>query len=303
MDPQNIFAIDFTSIGLTAAFVSPDGREEGTAGFDLCDFQAGEDGALDKFVALLSAKARTAGGDIRAVALSMPCDLDPQRKHVINFPQAGWLNGKALPEVLSTALGVPVVMERRSVVQLCYDRIMLGLPEESLAVGVYIDTHYDSAIWHRGAPVLGRNGSAGNIAHMTIHDREDNCFCGKTGCVDLYGAGIRLRQLHTMIFPDTPIEQLFEYHGDHPIVRDYLGMMAYPIAIELNIVDPDFLILGGSIPSMKGFPRKFLEEEILRHTYRPSSNRDATFLTSAASLTPGVLCAAQYAIMKLDAKS
>lgn len=297
---EMIFAIDFTNEGMTAAFVSAEGFEEGTAGFDLTDFQAGESGALDKLLALLAAKSRTAPDDIRAVALSLPCDLDAGRTTVVNFPHAAWLNGQPLPELIGSFMDVPVVMERRAVVQLCYDRIMLGLPDDCLAVGCYVDTHYDSAIWHHGAVLRGKNGAAGNIAHMSIHDREDNCFCGKSGCVDLYGAGLRMRQLHTMIFPDTPMEALFERHGDHPIVQDYLGMMAYPIAMECNILDPDFLILGGAIPAMRGFPYKLLEDQIVRHTYHPSPERVPTFIASMAGMTPGVVCAAQYAIMKLE---
>lgn len=300
MSDTTVFSIDFTNTGMTAAFVTPDGVEEGTAGFDLIDFQAGASGSgpLDKMLGLLAAKART-GGDFAAVALAMPCDLDPARTRVVNFPEATWLNGQPLPELLGDMLGAPVVMERRAVVHLCYDRIMLGLPDQSLVVGCYIDTHYETAIWHCGAPILGKNGHAGNIAHMTIHDREDSCFCGRNGCVDLYGAGLRLHQMQTMIFPDTPREELFVYHGEHPLVRDYLRMMAYPIAIELNILDPDFLILGGSVTAMAGFPRKLLEEAIVEQTYRPDASHEAVFLSSAASMSSNVICAAQYALMKL----
>ena len=294
-----IFAIDFTHDGLTAAFVSPDGTEEGTAGFDLIDFMAGDGQALDKLTALLAAKARTAGDRVRAAVLAMPCDLDAGRGRVISFPQAPWLNGRALPEIIGEALGVPTLMERRAVISLCYDRAMLGLPEDCLAVGCYIDTHYETAIWHCGRPILGKNGAAGNIAHMTIQGREDHCFCGKLGCVDLYGAGVRLKQLHTMIFPDTPLAELFVHHGDHPIVRDYLSMMAYPVAIEVNILDPDFLILGGEVPAMRDFPRAVLEEAIAGQSYRPEPDRDLVFMPSMASSTPGVVCAAQYAMVKL----
>ena len=301
MDIQDgcVFAIDFTHEGMTAAFVNPDGTEEGTAGFDLIDFMAGEGKALDKLVAMLTAKARAATRRIAAAVLSLPCDLDRERKTVVNFPEATWLNGQPLPSLVQEILGIPVLMERRSVIHLCYDRAMLGLPESALIVGCYIDTHYETAIWHCGAPLLGKNGAAGNIAHMTIHDREDHCFCGRSGCVDLYGAGIRLRQMHTMIFPDTPLEEIFERHGEHPIIQDYLSMMAYPIAIEANILDPDFIILGGGIPAMRRFPRKTLEEAITSRTYRPAPDYAATFLPSVASTTPGVICAAQYALVTL----
>lgn len=294
MDDGCIFAIDITSDTLTAAFVYADGREEGSSGFDLADFMTGETGHLEKMVSLLAAKARTAAAPIRTVAVAIPCDLSPDRRTVVNFPHALWLNNQPLAEILEGALSAPVVMERRAVTMLCCDHALLGLPADALVVGCYVDTHYDNAIWYCGKPLLGKNGMAGNIGHMTIQEREDNCFCGKLGCVDLYGAGLRLNQLHNMIFPDTPREDLFVKHGDHPIVQDYLSMMAYPIAIEANILDPDFLILGGSIPAMRGFPRATLEDAIRRHCYYPAPSTGLVFLPSEASHLPGTSALAMY---------
>jgi allose kinase len=205
-----IFSIDFTHEGMTAAFVSPDGVAEDAAGFDLADFLAGESNPLDKLVTLVSLKARAFGGRVKAAVLAMPCALDRGREHVAGFHAASWLNEQPLPAILSEMLGVPVVMERRPIISLHYDRMMLGLPDDCVAVGCYIDTHFSSAIWDAGRFVSGRNGMAGDIAHMPVAGREDTCFCGKAGCVDLYGAGARMRQLHSMIFPDTEIDELFE---------------------------------------------------------------------------------------------
>jgi allose kinase len=171
---------------------------------------------------------------------------------------------------------------------------MLALPDDALTVGCYVDLHYDNAVWYRGGPLLSRNRTSGNISHLTIHGREDVCFCGRSGCVDLYGAGIRLRQIHRMIFPDTSIEEIFLQLGDHPILQDYLSMMAYPIAMEASILDPDFVVLGGGILAMQDFPRRRLEEEIIRQSYIPGG-RTTTFLPSAADAAGGLACVGRYA--------
>lgn len=298
-----VFAIDFTHESMTAAFVDADGVEADAAGFDLSDFRAGEKEPLEKLVTMLMAKCRAASHSSIAVAIAMPCDLDKDRNTILRFPEATWLDGQKLPEILHNALDLPVTMERRSVAFLAFDMMMLGIPTDSLVMGCYMDTHYENAIWHRGAPMLGHNGAAGNIAHITIHDREDNCFCGKSGCVDLYGAGIRLKQIHTMIFPDTPLPELFVRHGEHPIFRDFLTMMAYPIAMEANILDPDFIVLGGSIASMKGFPRSYLEDQIRHHHYSPTQDWPITFMPSSADSVSGVLPISQYARMNLGIES
>ncbi len=293
-----VFAIDFSCDAMTASFVMADGTEVGTAGFDLGDFHAGDTEPLDKLAALLAAKSKAAPAKPLGVMLAIAADLDKARTKVLNYPGASWLNDRPLADIIRKTLDLPVMMERRAVVLLAYDMAMLNLPADALVIGCYVDTHYQSAIWHCGAPLLGRNGMAGDIAHMAIHDREDSCFCGKSGCVDLYGTGTRLRQMHTMIFPDMPLEELFLRNGDHPIIRDYLSMMAYPIAIECNIVDPDFLVLGGDIPSMRGFPRKFVEEQIARHRYCPAEDSCLACLPSAACGLGGLVPAAQYARMR-----
>lgn len=294
-----VFAVDFSHENMTAGFVSLEGGEEGTAGFDLHDFVAGESKPLDKLVALLAAKSRAAPGEIEAVAVALSGEVDRERRKVVNFPQAPWLNGQPLAEILESVFSAPVILERRAIVSLTYDRVMLGLPEAGVTLGCYVDTHYETAIWHNGGFIVGRNGAAGNIAHITIHGREDNCFCGRMGCVDLYGAGVRLNQLHSMIFPDTPLAELFVRHGDHPIVEDYLSMMAYPIAVEANILDPDYIVLGGRIPTMRGFPRAVLERAVSDHRYRPDPGWETSFLASLASAESGVSCAAHYAMMRL----
>lgn len=298
MTADCIFAIDFTYENMTAGFVLPDGTTEAAAGFDLTDFLAGDSRPLDKLLSLLAAKARTATIKPTLAAVAIPCDLSADRQRIINFPQAIWLNDVALPDLIAQALGLPVVMERRAITLLCYDRIMLGLPADAIVIGCYIDDHYENAVWIRGQPVFGKNGAAGNIAHMTIRDREDVCHCGKYGCVDLYGAGARLRQLHEMIFSDTPMNKIFERHGDHPIVLDYISMMAYPIAIEANILDPDFIVLGGYVPSLPGFPRHHLENEIRRHSYYPSPSKELVFVPSAAQPVTCLECVTQYALGK-----
>lgn len=295
----DVFAVDFSWEGMTAAFVDENGVSRDEAGFDLSDFLAGETGAMEKLTALLAAKARMSGGQLDAMSLTMPCDMDLQREKVVNFPQAAWLNGRPLPSIMRDILGVPVIMERRSVTMLAFDMMMLGLPTESLAIGCYIDMQYNVAIWHKGVPVLGHNGRAGNIMHLSVHGREDHCFCGKIGCVGLYGTGVRLQQLHSMIFPDTPRDQLFKVHGDHPIVLDFLQMMAYPIAMAVNYSDPDYLILGGEILGMPGFPRKYLGEEIEKAIYQPGDEGTKILPSTTGEMASGVVCGAQYARMKL----
>jgi allose kinase len=276
-----VFTVEITSGSVRAAFVSPDRRISGLAVFDLDKFSGEPSDQPEKLIALLAAKARNTPAPIDSAFLLMGCDIDREETRVTNHPAASWLVGYPLANSLSAALNVPASMRRRSQAFLSLDMETLDLPKDCLAVGCYVGSHIENAVWYRGAPIAGRNGIAGNIAHFVVHGREDACFCGKNGCIDMYGAGRRLRQIHSMIFPDTELEEIFLRLGDHPILRDYLSMMSYPIAMESNLLDPDFVIIGGWIPAMPGFPRKQLEEEIVRLRYLPGDGAGPVFLSSA----------------------
>ncbi|MDR1533537.1 MAG: ROK family protein [Planctomycetota bacterium] len=289
-----VLAIDFSHEKIEAAFVSGEGWVNAQADLPLASLAAGEARPAGKLVSLLANKAKAAPLALKSAIVSLACGLGPDGTRAVNHPAAAWLDDYPLAEELRAALGVPVRLIRRSHALLFYDLETLEIPPDSLVIGCYIDLHFDNAIWYRDGPLSGRNRASGNIAHLTLHGREDACFCGRRGCVDLYGAGVRLRQIHTMIFPETPLGEIFVRLGDHPILREYLAMMAYPVAVEADILAPDFIVIGGGIPAMPGFPRDRLREEIVRQ----SPALEARILPSASDAASGVACAGRYAFKR-----
>ncbi len=254
---------------------------------------------MDKLIALLSAKLRSFQHSIDIIVVSLNCDISGDRQRIIDFPNAVWLNSQPLPEILQQVFDKPVVMDRRAPIFLSYDRLLLGIPDESLIMGCYVNDCYESAIWYQGAILAGKSGAAGNIGHMPVHGREDNCRCGKNGYIELYGTGIRLKQLHSLIFSDTPYDELFVRNVEHPLLKDFLHMLAYPLSVEANILDPDFIVLGGTVPTMANFPFQVVEEELRSQTYRPFPSSNLKILPSAIQVSDLPLAVAHYGFQRL----
>ncbi|MDR1611917.1 MAG: ROK family protein [Planctomycetota bacterium] len=294
MSEELTLALDFSGETLTFGFVSASGATSGVARLDLADFLAGAEPPMDKLSALLAAKVRAAPGAVDLLALSMGCDISADRKTVLDYPEAIWLNGNNVVDALAGALGKRVAMERRAAAFLSFDQAFLGLPRDGVLVGCYVDSVYDNAIWHGGGILRGRSGAAGNIGHLPVHGREDNCHCGKVGCCELYGSGRRLRHMHSLIFSDVPFEELFVHHGEHPLLRDFLRMMAYPIAVEANILDPDFIVLGGLVPRMRDFPRAEMEEAIRDQCHYPSPAREFALVFSSIGDDDRIVATARH---------
>ena len=53
---------------------------------------------------------------------------------------------------------------------------------------------------------------------------------------------------------------MFACHSEDAELRDFVDMMAIVVATEVNILDPDYMILGGGVFAMKGFPMDYLTE-------------------------------------------
>lgn len=296
---KNAFVVDFSGDNLTAGFVSEELQASGVSNFDLANFLAGNNEPLDKMVGLLAAKMRASPDPVDVVVLAFDCDFAPDRQRVLNIPNAPWLNGAPLVEALQGGLGKPVILERRANMFLQYDRVVLGLPQEAMIAGCYVNDGYEGALWCQGSLLLGKSGAAGNMGHMPVHGREDNCRCGKTGCIELYGAGYRLKQLHSLIFPDIPLNDIFVQHAEHPLLQDFLRMMVYPLAVEVNLLDPDFVILGGTVPTMPDFPLSSLEEFLREMCYHPFPGDVLALTPSAIRESDYLLCPAYYGFEKL----
>lgn len=297
-----VFALDISESGLRAGFVLKDFEVTAVSHIDIANFVAGETSPLEKLLALLMAKMRTAPEAIDLIAVMVDCDVTPDRRGVLNFPGASWLADGPVADFLEKNLGKPVVLDHRAKALLAYDMALLGIPTDVITIGCYINAFYESAIWCRGAFLNGKSGAAGNIGHMPVHGREDVCRCGKSGCIELYGAGVRLKQMHSLIFPDFPLQELFVENANHPIIHDFLTMMAYPIAVEADILDPDFIVLGGDIPMMNSFPIEIVEQAIRDQAHHPYPAESLTLIRSTIKAPADRLIAAARHASTLSGK-
>ena len=65
-----------------------------------------------------------------------------------------------------------------------------------------------------------------------------------------------------------------------------------PIAAEVNILDPDFVFVGGGLVQMKGFPKDYLKERVIAHTRKPYPAENLNLLFSEAGPENGIIGAA-----------
>ena len=152
-----------------------------------------------------------------------------------------------------------------------------------------------------GRVIVGHNGVAGEIGHIPFGDSGQMCGCGNEGCAEPLAGGLFLARLVRDVFAPTPVEQLFSKHGDSPEIEQYIERLGRVIATEVNIVDPEVVLLGGGVVQMADFPRERLEKSILAHTRKPLPHDNLRMVYSdAKDGDGGVLGAGIFAWRKIN---
>lgn len=83
--------------------------------------------------------------------------------------------------------------------------------------------------------------------------------------------------------------------GGEPILRQFIDRMAAAVATEINILDPDHILIGGGIVSMTGFPRKTMSDRIIAHTRKPYPVGNLEIIYTEDTPEKSVIGAAYYA--------
>ena len=81
----------------------------------------------------------------------------------------------------------------------------------------------------------------------------------------MYCCGKALEHLQETCFPDTDISDLFTRWGDTWELDEFVHYMSVPVVAEVNILDPEAVVIGGGIVQMKDFPKKKLVQYILEN--------------------------------------
>lgn len=261
----------------------------GTAGLAEGDF-------MDGLLRLIAQYRETYKEDfqIKAVSLGFPSTIDRTRRKLLSTPNIEGMDNIEVADILERALRLPVYLERDVNLLLLYDLFSFRLEEEATVIGIYFGTGIGNGIYMNGRLLYGRNGVAGELGHIPQLHADTVCGCGNKGCIEPIGGGRCLEELCAEKFAGTRIRDIYKRYGDTPELQKQVEAMSIPVATEINILDPDYVILGGGLLQMEGFPLKTLEENIYRHARKPYPAENLRFLYSKANQENGIIGAGIY---------
>lgn len=240
---------------------------------------------------------------LAAISVGVPATVSKDKKVVLSTPNVQGLDNVRLPDALEQRFGLRTFMDRDVNFLLYHDAEKLQIPPQDSVIACYMGTGIGNVIRINGQVLTGRNGSACELGHIPVAGNRLVCACGNIGCIETIASGKYLSQLCEQTFHDPDIAGVFVNYGQTPQVREFVEVLAIPVATEINIFDPDHVIIGGGILTTRGFPREAFEQHILSHVRTPFPRQGLVVHYATDDAFGGVRGAGMYAIDQLKEDS
>ncbi len=241
-------------------------------------------------------------GRVICAAIGIPGQVSKDHSYVYSIPKVQGLQNTDLGNRISEALGMPVYVGHDVDFLLFHDMQKMNLdPERNRTIlGIYLGTGFGNSLYLNGRFHSGRHGVAGELGHIPLYRVEDVCNCGAVGCVETRCCGQALEELVKREFPDCFIAEIFAKHGDDPRIIQFVKDCAIPIATEVTLLDPDYVMMGGGVIMMRNFPIQLLEAEVRLRARHPLPSEDLQFVYATDSQTSGVVGGCMVALDWMD---
>lgn len=231
--------------------------------------QEGVEAVIDRMVSKVL-ELVGAEGVRRAMALAVaaPGPTDPWSGIIVEPPNLpGWVR-VPLKEILEARLGLTTYVGN--------DANVAALGEHSFGAGkgtmhmiyVTVSTGIGGGIIVDGRLLLGKNGGAGEVGHMTIDMNGPKCACGNIGCLEAFASGtaiarqakerLRLGEKSTILDAVggdlsrvTGLEVVREAKKGDSLAADIMAAAATALGVGMvnlvNLFDPEAIVIGGGV--------------------------------------------------------
>lgn len=235
-----------------------------------------------------------------AISIGLPSILDKTKRRVISTANISFMQDIPLADILEERVGIPVFLNHDVKNLLEFDIEYFSLPtKDSTIIAFYIGTGFGNSVCIDGKYLSGKNGGAGEVAHMPFPGAKAKCGCGNYGCVETVAAGRRLVEIIDEYYPGESFQDIFTKHSSDGVIKEFIANMAVPIAAEISIFDPDQIVLGGGVIQTAGFPKEMLERQIYEYARKPLPAEKLEYRYTPEEPLSGVIGAAIYAAKQL----
>ena len=239
--------------------------------------------------------------DIKAIAIGYPGIVDASSLSVLSLPNLNSLEGSDYLHRLKKLIDVPLIINKDTHFLLINDICHHHLTSSDV-LGFYLGTGFGQSMMIMGQLHLGTNNSAGEIGHLPFFEDSSQCRCGQFDCTETKVSGVYLRQLHQKFFSETNFEDLFTYHGESSILREFICDFSKVVSISITLLDIPNIVIGGGVVNMDNFPKVYFEGILLSFLRSQKAKDSLKIFYSTNKPENGVIGAALFAFEILGGK-
>lgn len=238
-------------------------------------------------------------GERGTVGVGIPGTLSALTGRVRNA-NSTWLNGRALREDLQAALGREVRIQNDANCLAVSEAVDGAAAGAGVVFAAILGTGVGAGIAIDGRALRGANGIAGEWGHVPLPAPRDDerpgprCWCGRDGCIETWLSGPALAADHRRAGGEPLDARAIATLADPACaatLERWLDRLARGLAMIVNVLDPDVIVLGGGLSNVDAAcrelparlaPRVFSDEvrtRIVRSAHGDSSGvRGAAWL-------------------------
>ena len=293
---QPILAIDLGGTQIRAAYVSPDldvvcRRAAGTRD------EEGVEAVVDR-IGRLAAEARDEARSLRlpapiGIGISSPGPLDPWSGVVIAPPNlAGW-HDVPLADEIERRLDAPTYLERDTNVAVMAEWRYGAARGTRNVIYVTVSTGIGGGIVIDGRPLIGLDGTAGEVGHLTVELDGPPCGDGAPGHAEAIGSGTAIAREGRALLARGASPGLAALVVDPELVdaatvaraadagdpasaailaRAWTAVGAMCSGL-VNLLNPEVIVLGGSIARHRPELIGVVRDEIDRRSFPTPARR------------------------------
>ena len=181
---------------------------------------------------------------------------------LIKNANSTWLIGQPLRRDLEAALQREVRIDNDANCFALSEAVDGAAAGAEVVFGVILGTGVGGGIVVRGRALTGANAIAGEWGHnpMPGEHHHTECYCGRRGCIELYLSGPGMARDLNVSRGGTPpsAEEIVAgaAAGDaecEATLARYESRLARALALVINILDPDAIVLGGGLSNIDRF--------------------------------------------------
>ncbi|CAN5664273.1 fructokinase [soil metagenome] len=218
-------------------------------------------GTIEAVASLVSTIERSTASR-GSVGIGIPGTISPVTGLVKNA-NSTWLNGQHLSEDLSAVLGRPVRLANDANCFALSEAIDGAGAGADVVFGVILGTGCGGGIVVRRQVLVGPNAIAGEWGHNPLPGPREGewpgpeCYCGKTGCLEVFLSGPALARDYAEKGGDAELDaEAIVSRADHdPAAAAALARheerLARALSALMNILDPDVIVLGGGLSNVE----------------------------------------------------